>query len=333
MPALISVVIPAYDESACVDELARRLALVADACAARYTFEIIVVENGSRDDTYTKLLAIREHDARFKIVQLSRNFQMEGGMIAGLSHARGEACVIMSADLQDPPEMIPALLEQWEAGYENVYTIVTRRSDESLFRRFAANTFYRIINRVSDSPVPMNASDFRLVDRALYEAFNDLSERYRMVRATWGWLGFRSIGIEYVRPPRHGGTSTFNAFVTASYAIKGILASSFAPLKVIPLFGLTLSAFSFLLLAAIIVRAIFFGVPFNGFGTIIGVSLLLFGFLFLLLGLVSEYVGMIFHEVRGRPLFVERLVHGFDTAEPRANGAAPVKARRATKTH
>jgi glycosyltransferase involved in cell wall biosynthesis len=310
---LISVAIPAYNESANLDELAARLQAVFATIEDKYDFEVVICENGSHDDTYDKLLKIREKDPRFKIVQLVRNFHMEGGMGAALAHVHGDACVIMSADLQDPPELIPTLVEQWEQGYENVYTVITKRHGEGRARRALAQIFYWLINKVSDTPVPRNASDFRLVSRAAYQAFNQLEERNRMVRAMWGWLGFRSIGIEYERMPRAAGASKFRPFATAGFAIRGILGSSYTPLKLIPLMGAGLSLLSFAGLLGIVVRAFFFGVPFPGFGTIVSLMLLLFGFLFLLLGVVSEYVGMIFEESRRRPSFIVRQQHGIDS--------------------
>jgi polyisoprenyl-phosphate glycosyltransferase len=307
---LISVVIPAYNESDCVDELARRLRLVFDT-VERCQFEVIVVENGSVDDTYERLLRIRAEDHRFKIVQLSRNFLMEGGMTAGLLRASGEAAVIMSADLQDPPEVIPQMIERWEAGYENVYGIVATREGSSWFRRVCAAGFYWTINKLTSDSVPRDVSDFRLVDRRVYEAFNGLRERNRMVRAMFGWLGFRSFGITYDRPERHAGVSHYRLVPVLGFAIRGILASSRVPLKAIPFFGFGLSALSFSALVVLTVQALFFGVPFPGFGTVVALSLLLAGFLFLLLGLVSEYIGMIFEESRDRPIFIERKALGF----------------------
>ncbi len=311
MKRLISVVVPAYNEAACIDELARRLRLVFDKLSERYEFEAIIVENGSHDETYQKLSAIRAADSRFKVVRLIRNFDMEGGMCAGLAQASGDACVIMSADLQDPPEMIPTFIEKWEGGYENVYQIVTRRTDNSLFRRAAAQTFYWLINKISDRPVPRNASDFRLVDRRLYEAFNAMPERNRMVRAMWSWIGGKSLGIEHERPPRFGGVSTFNGLRTAAFAVRGILASSYTPLKIIPFFGVSLALLSFGLFAFYVIRAFVHGVPFDGFGTIVALLLFLFGSLFLFLGILSEYVGMIYEEVRGRPTYLVATAEGF----------------------
>lgn len=309
---LISIVVPAYNEGECVDELARRLRLVFDQEAERYDFEVVIVENGSADDTYEKLLRIHEADPRFRVIQLSRNFLMEGGMIAGLDHVRGDACVIMCADLQDPPELIPEFLRLWEQGYENIYQVVTSREDNSLFRRIAAQVFYWTIDKFSDTPVPRNASDFRLVDRRAYEAFNDLTERNRMVRSTWGWLGFRSIGVEHERPPRFGGHSTFSIITTANFAYRGILASSFKLLKLFPLVGFGLALISFLALIWFVVSTLAFGVPFPGFGTIACLIALLFGLLFMFLGIVAEYIAMIFTESRGRPLYVVRHRHGVE---------------------
>ena len=217
------------------------------------------------------------------------------------------------------------MIGKWEEGYDNVYQVVTKRTDNSLFRRMAASTFYWLINKISDYPVPRNASDFRIVDRKLYETFNSMPERNRMVRATWGWMGFKSIGIEAERPPRFGGVSTFNTLRTAAFAVRGILASSYTPLKAIPILGFLLAAFSFVILGGVVVRAVFFGVPFSGFGTIMGVMLMLFGFLFMLLGVLSEYIGMILEEVRGRPLYIVRTELGItDAQHKRALSAYPV---------
>jgi dolichol-phosphate mannosyltransferase len=229
---------------------------------------------------------------------------MEGGMMAALSDVRGDACVIMSADLQDPPEMISEMIQLWATGIDHVYTIISFRHGESRFRRIAAEIFYWMIDKVSDTPVPRNSSDFRLVDKQMYEAFNALPEKYRMVRAVWGWIGFHSASLTYERQPRVGGTSSFNPFVTAGFAIRGVLASSLKPLKIIPILGILLSALSFISIVLGAVQAVFRGVPFPGFGTITSLILLMFGLLFLMLSVIAEYVGMIYTEARSRPPFI-----------------------------
>lgn len=302
----ISIVIPAYNEEGCVDELARRLQDVFAGIGPRYDFEAIIVENGSVDGTFERLQAIAAADERFTIVQLSRNFLMEGGMIAGLDRATGDAAVIMSADLQDPPELIPEFIELWEQGYENIYGVIGNREDNSLFRRAAAQTFYWLIDRMSDTPVPRNASDFRLVDKRVYESFNALDERNRMIRSTWGWLGFHSVGVEHDRPPRFAGDSHFHVFTTAGFAYRGILASSFKLLRAFPLLGFALGAISLIAFVVLVIQALFFGVPFAGFGTLACLITLLFGLLFIVLGVISEYLAMVFTETRNRPLYVVR---------------------------
>jgi dolichol-phosphate mannosyltransferase len=301
---LISVAIPAYNESSNLDELFERLRTVFQTNSDKYDFEIVVCENGSNDDSYAKLNAWRAIDSRIRIIRLSRNFHMEGGMMAALSDVRGDACVIMSADLQDPPEMISEMIQLWATGIDHVYTIISFRHGESRFRRIAAEIFYWMIDKVSDTPVPRNSSDFRLVDKQMYEAFNALPEKYRMVRAVWGWIGFHSASLTYERQPRVGGTSSFNPFVTAGFAIRGVLASSLKPLKIIPILGILLSALSFISIVLGAVQAVFRGVPFPGFGTITSLILLMFGLLFLMLSVIAEYVGMIYTETRSRPPFI-----------------------------
>jgi dolichol-phosphate mannosyltransferase len=301
---LISVAIPAYNESSNLDELFERLRTVFQTNSDKYDFEIVVCENGSNDDSYAKLNAWRAIDSRIRIIRLSRNFHMEGGMMAALSDVRGDACVIMSADLQDPPEMISEMIQLWATGIDHVYTIISFRHGESRFRRIAAEIFYWMIDKVSDTPGPRNSSDFRLVDKQMYEAFNALPEKYRMVRAVWGWIGFHSASLTYERQPRVGGTSSFNPFVTAGFAIRGVLASSLKPLKIIPILGILLSALSFISIVLGAVQAVFRGVPFPGFGTITSLILLMFGLLFLMLSVIAEYVGMIYTEARSRPPFI-----------------------------
>jgi dolichol-phosphate mannosyltransferase len=229
---------------------------------------------------------------------------MEGGMLAALSEVSGDACIIMSADLQDPPEMIPEMIQKWRSGFDHVYTVITHRHGESKFRQVAAEVFYWMIDRISDTPVPRNASDFRLVDKQMYQAFNALPEKDRMVRAVWGWIGFHSTNMEYERPARAGGTSSFNPFVTGAFAIRGMFASSLKPLKLIPIAGLILSGISFVALIIGVIRTFIDGVPSPGFGTITSLILLMFGLLFLLLSVLAEYIGMIYIEARSRPTYI-----------------------------
>jgi glycosyltransferase involved in cell wall biosynthesis len=302
---LISVVIPAYNESDCVEELARRLQSVMSA-EPGYDFEVIVVENGSTDDTWEKLNQIHRVDPRFKILQLARNFRMDGGLTAGLAHANGDAAVVMTADLQDPPELVPEFLRRWEEGYENIYMVVSRRQGTGHLRAFNSRAFYWLAGKLTEGAIPRNASDFRLVDREVYETINQMQERNRFVRGLFAWAGYKSIGIPHERPPRFGGESKAHSMKVLDLAFKGIFAHSYVPLRLITLTGLSVSAISAITLVVFTVRFIVAGVPFAGFGTLFGFILLLFGILFSMIGVLAEYVGLIYEEVKQRPNFVVR---------------------------
>ena len=214
---LISVVIPAYNESACVDESARRLQALMKVEVA-YDFEVIIVENGSADDTWEKLNRIHVSDPRFKILQLARDFRMDGGLTAGLANASGDAAVVMTADLQDPPELISAFLRKWEEGYENIYMVVSERRGTGSLRTFNSKAFYWLAGKLTDGAIPRNASDFRLVDRGVYETINQMQERNRFVRGLFAWVGYKSIGIPHVRPHFDQKLPLTTAMITRSWA-------------------------------------------------------------------------------------------------------------------
>ena len=300
---LISVIIPAYNEEECVDELATRLKKVF-AVEEKYSFEVVIIENGSIDKTWEKLMEISKQDSRFKILQLSRNFRMDGGLTAGLDYVKGDACVLMTADLQDPPELISDFLRKWEEGWENIYGVLTKRVGTGPIRTMNSKLFYYAAGKLTDGRIPKNASDFRLVDRKVYETVRTMSERNRFVRGLFAWVGFKSIGIPMERPPRFGGVSNAHTFKVIDLAFKGIFANSYKPLRLITLFGLGLSFLSFVSIIPLALLWIFSGVPFAGFGTLVSLFLLVLGFLSLMLGILSEYVGLIYEEVKGRPNFI-----------------------------
>jgi len=310
-PRLVSIVAPCYNEEGNVGELVRRITAVFDALPS-YDFELIAVENGSHDHTWERLSELAHADGRVKVVRLSRNFGADGGITAGLNYATGDACVIMTADLQDPPEVIPRFIEQWERGYENVYGIVTKRVGTSALRRFNSQAFYWLINKLTGGVFPRNVSDFRLVDRKVYEAVKSMRERNRFLRGLFFWAGFKSTGVEHERPPRFSGESKAGTAAMIAFATRSILSFSYVPLRLITLVGLAVSLVSFCLLAFIVVRSLFWGVPFPGFGTIMSVMLLMFGFLFTFLGVVAEYVGLIYDEVKQRPSFIVSDALGLD---------------------
>ena len=299
----IACIVPAYNESDCVDELAKRLALMFDSESA-YDFEAIIVENGSSDDTMDKLLAINKADPRFKILQLARNFRMDGGLTAGLNVVDADAVVLMTADLQDPPEFIPEMIRKWEEGYENVYGVVTERRGTGPIRTMNSLLFYGLAGKLTDDRITKNASDFRLVDRKVYEAVRSMEERNRFVRGLFSWVGFKSIGLPMVRLPRFAGESKAYSFGVIDLAFKGIFAHSYMPLRLITLTGFFLSFVAAIAVFVLTIRFLFYGVPFPGFGSLICVMLIGFGILTMFLGVVGEYLGLIYEEVKQRPNFV-----------------------------
>ena len=300
---LISLIIPAYNEEDCIDELARRLTKVFES-EPQYDFEAIIVENGSIDTTWEKLQYLAEDDSRFKILKLSRNFRMDGGLTAGLDYVTGNACVLMTADLQDPPELIPIFLRKWEEGYENIFGIVTKREGTGPIRTINSKMFYWLAGKLTDGRIPRNASDFRLVDKKVYVAVRGMTERNRFVRGLFAWAGFNSIGIPMERPQRFGGVSNAHTFKVLDLAFKGIFAHSYKPLRLITVFGFLLSAISFFSIVPLFFLWVFVGVPFAGFGTLVGLFLLVFGIISLMLGILSEYVGLIYEEVKARPNYL-----------------------------
>jgi dolichol-phosphate mannosyltransferase len=300
---LISLIIPAYNEEDCVDELFNRLDAVF-ATEPQYDFEVVIVENGSIDSTWVKLQVIAQKDSRFKILKLSRNFRMDGGLTAGLDFIKGDACVLMTADLQDPPELIPQFLRYWEQGYENIFGVITKREGTGPIRTMNSKLFYWLAGKLTDGRIPRNASDFRLVDRKVYEAVKSMTERNRFVRGLFAWAGFHSIGVPMERPPRFGGVSNAHTLKVLDLAFKGIFAHSYKPLRLITVFGFVLSGLSFISIVPLFFLWLFVGVPFAGFGTLVGLFLLVFGIVSLMLGILSEYVGLIYEEVKARPNYV-----------------------------
>jgi len=305
----ISIVIPAYNESECIPELTSRLINVMNNCN-QYSWEVLIVENGSTDDSWNKLNEIASIDNRFKLIKLSRNFRMDGGLTAGLEFVNSDACILMTADLQDPPEFIPTMIQKWEEGYENVYGIVTKRKGTNPIRRLNSLMFYKIAGSLTNGGIPENASDFRLVDRRVYEVVRTMTERNRFVRGLFAWVGFKSVGIPMVREPRFAGESNAHSLKVIELAFKGIFAHSYKPLRFISIFGIALFGISLFALLGLSVLWLSNGVPFAGFGSIIALILCGFGFQALLLGIVSEYLAMIYEEAKARPNYIVAETYG-----------------------
>lgn len=306
----VSIVIPAYNEQACVEELVSRLTKVMDS-ESTYSWDLLVIENGSSDSTFDELIKAKSNEPRLRIMKLSRNFRMDGGITAGLSSVDSDACVIMTADLQDPPEVISEFLRKWEAGYENIYAEIKNREGISPVRKFNSVMFYKVAGYLSDGLITKNASDFRLVDRKVYEAVREMNERNRFVRGLFSWVGFKSVGISIDRPPRYAGTSNAHSLKVIELALKGIMAHSNKPLRFISLFGFSVSTFAMISLIPLTWIWLHEGVPFAGFGTIVALIILGLGSQVFFIGVLSEYLGMVYEEVKGRPNFVISETIGF----------------------
>jgi glycosyltransferase involved in cell wall biosynthesis len=299
----ISVIVPAYNEENCVNELVERLQETFKQ-EGSYQWDLLIIENGSTDRTYSILLDIRKSEPRLRILKLSRNFRMDGGITAGLSHIDSDACVIMTADLQDPPEVISQFLRKWEEGYENIYAIVKERQGISPIRRFNSVMFYRIAGFLSDGLITKNASDFRLVDRKVYESVREMTERNRFVRGLFSWVGFNSVGVTINRPPRFAGVSNADTFKVLDLALKGIIAHSNKPLRFISAIGFLISIAALASLLPFAWLWFTSGVPFAGFGTIVSLIILGLGSQVFFTGVMSEYLGMVYEEVKKRPNFI-----------------------------
>jgi dolichol-phosphate mannosyltransferase len=307
----LSVVVPVHDEEESLPELGRRLAAVLDELEVES--EVILVDDGSRDASYAQMLALNAHDPRFKVVRLSRNFGHQVAISAGVDLAGGDAVVVMDADLQHPPEVVPEFLARWRDGYEVVYGVMEGRP-ERWFKRTTARLYYRFLRRLSDVDVPSAAGDFRLVDRKAVEAFKAMRERSRYVRGMFSWIGFRQIGVPYTCPPRHAGRTKYTLPRMLGLATDGILSFSTLPLRVFLNVGF-LVAFASLLFGVATLVSKFAGVyVVPGWVTLVLVTTFIGGVQLVVLGVMGEYIGRIYDEVKRRPLYLVSELHGFDRA-------------------
>jgi len=299
----IVFIIPAYNEERNVTELHSQISENISELSM-YKFTFLFIENGSTDNTYAELLDLVKFDKNVKILKLSRNFKMDGAIAAGINTFDGDAAIIMTANLQDDPKVIIKFIRKWEEGYEHVYGVVKSRPGKSKIRQFNSKLFYKLANKFSDSLIPENVSDFRLVDKKVLNAVKSLNEVNRFYRGFFSWVGFKSIGVEFNRQKRFSGTSHAKALPVLNFAIRGILAFSVKPLRLSIFFTLVTSMVSFSVLLFQIYNWIAKGVPFDGFGTLVGLLLLFFSLIFLTLSILSEYLGLIYEETKKRPHFI-----------------------------
>lgn len=312
VPPRLSIVVPFFNESPNVGFFFDRVIPVLDGLAL--SWEIICVNDGSRDDTLDKLIAINARDARVKVIGLSRNFGKEQALSAGLAHARGDAVIPMDADLQHPPEVIGDMIAKWREGYDVVYAVRQQRVGQGLLSRLQARAFYWVFDKLSEVPLPHEAGDFRLLDRKVVDVINAMPERTRFMKGIFAWVGFRQIGVPYEQEERHFGESKWGAMGLLRFAFDGLVAFSDYPLRIWALVGSIISGFAFFYIVVRLIRTLLYGIDVPGYESIIVIMLFLGGVQLITLGVIGHYLGRVFNEVKGRPLFIVRDRYGFEDA-------------------
>jgi glycosyltransferase involved in cell wall biosynthesis len=303
---VLSVVVPAYNEAKGLERFHRRL---AGALAGLQSWEVVYVNDGSSDTTLSVIEALQRADDRVAVVSLSRNFGKETAMTAGLDHAVGEAVVIIDADLQDPPELIPELLARWRDGFDMVYAKRRTRDGDSWLKRGTAKGFYRLIHRMGDLKIPQDTGDFRLMSRRAVDAVRQLREQHRFMKGLFAWVGYPTTFVLYDREPRCAGNSKWSYWKLWNLAIEGITSFTVMPLKLASYVGLGVALMSVVYAAVVIAKKLFIGNPVAGYPSLMTVVLFLGGVQLMFLGVIGEYVGRVFNETKQRPLYlVERYV-------------------------
>ncbi|MBR0680230.1 glycosyltransferase family 2 protein [Roseomonas eburnea] len=307
-PAL-SIVVPAYNEQEVLPEFHRRLA--SALAGLGLVWEVVYVNDGSRDTTFEVMLGLQAADPRVAVLNLSRNFGKEIALTAGLDHARGtQAVVVIDADLQDPPEVIPALVATWQEGFDVVYAQRNTREGETWLKKATAAAFYRVMQRLGGKVhLPPDTGDFRLLSRRALDALLKLREQHRFMKGLFAWIGFPAKAVRYDRAPRAAGTTKWNYWKLWNFSLEGITSFTVAPLKVATYVGLLTAILASLYLLLIVVRTLIFGNPVAGYPSLLAVVLFLGGVQMMMLGIIGEYLGRIFNETKQRPLyFTERYV-------------------------
>lgn len=309
---LISIVVPFYNEEEGIEHFYSAVCSVIDGISG-VRFEIVCIDDGSCDDTLFKLCALTDIDSRFCVIELSRNFGKEAALTAGIDKSKGDAVIPIDADLQDPPELIPVLIDEWRKGAEVVLARRRDRSSDSFLKRKTAELFYRWHNRLSIVNIPENVGDFRLMDRVVVDALKSLPERQRFMKGLFAWVGFRTVIVNYTRNPRVAGTTKFSGWKLWNFALEGITSFSTAPLKIWTYIGGIGATLTFAYASFIIMRTLIRGIELPGYASLL-VAVLFFGSLQLIsVGLLGEYIGRIYLETKQRPTYLIRRHYGVRT--------------------
>ncbi len=299
---LVSIIAPIYNEADVIKEFYQRLNTTL--AEANEQFEIIFINDGSRDRSFSLLQKLQAEDKRISIINFSRNFGKEIALTAGLDHAQGDAVIVIDADLQDPPELIHEMLAAWREGYEMVYAKRLSRKGDRWSKKLTAFAFYRLINRIGDNPIPEDTGDFRLIDRVAVDAINQLRERRRFMKGLFSWVGYKQKAIMYHRDPRYAGSSKWNFLSLWRLATEGITSFSIMPLKLATYTGLVTAAAALLFGLYIIFDALFYGNDVPGYPSLMTVILFLGGIQLIAIGIIGEYIGRMYDEIKQRPLYL-----------------------------
>ncbi len=298
----ICLVVPAFNEAHALPVLHPRIVAVLDGLTM--DAEVLYVDDGSRDDTWAVIAGLGERDARVRGIRLSRNFGKELALTAGLDAVQGDAAIVLDADGQDPPELIPVFVEKWREGYDVVFGTRIRREGESWLKRFTAAAFYRVMERLSHTPVPRDTGDFRLLSRRALDALAGLRERRRFMKGLFAWVGYRQCAIPYQREPRLAGASKFSYWRLWNFALEGITSFSTAPLRIATYLGVLAAMAAFVFGVVIIGKTLMYGDPVPGYPSLMTVVLFLGGVQLMALGMIGEYLGRLFDEAKQRPLYL-----------------------------
>lgn len=306
----LSVVAPCFNEEGVLHELYRRISQVLDS--AGESWELVLVNDGSRDRTPQIMRELHAKDPRVKVIDFARNFGHQIAVTAGMDYARGDAVVLIDADLQDPPELILEMLAKWREGIELVYAVRAARMGETWFKEFTAKTFYRIIYKITDIDIPKDTGDFRLMDRKVVDALKTMRERHRFLRGMSVWVGFRQAGVTYVRAERYAGETKYPFKKMLKFALDGITSFSYLPLQMATYVGFAAAALAVLGIIVTVILRLSGSQAFYGQATTLVSVLFLGGVQLISLGIIGEYLGRIYDEVKGRPLYIVREALGFE---------------------
>ena len=311
----ITVLVPCYNEQDSLPALSEALKSLMGQLP-QYEWEVLLVNDGSKDNTISIIKEIRKEDKRFCYIDLSRNFGKENAMLAGFDYARGDAIIILDADLQDPPTLIPEMINWWEEGYDDVYAKRKTRGQESWLRKKLSITYYSLLQKTTKIDILQNVGDFRLLDRKCIEELKKLRESERYTKGMFCWIGFKKKEVLFDRDDRVGGKSSFNLFKLTNLAIEGITSFTIAPLRISTIMGLIVSMFAFIYMVFVLLKAIIYGDPVQGYPTLMTVILFLGGVQLLSLGIIGEYLGKVFNETKNRPVYViNEVVNNDDVKE------------------